>query len=179
MSLEKKETFVYFAYGSNLLKKRIRINNPSAQFLGIGKLNNHHLDFIKYSEHWRGSSATIVPIEGCYVWGAVWRLNIEDMPALDWQEGVDTNWYFPKTVEIITPDGEKLQCRTYQQTVNPPPCKKIEELPMERRPSSTYLECIINGANECQLPNDYIQILKKIPDNGNEASPKMIEKLKN
>lgn len=31
-------SFLYFAYGSNLLKKRIRINNPSAEFLGIGKL---------------------------------------------------------------------------------------------------------------------------------------------
>lgn len=31
-------TFFYFAYGSNLLKKRIRINNPSSEFVGIGKL---------------------------------------------------------------------------------------------------------------------------------------------
>lgn len=35
---EVPNTFLYFAYGSNLLKKRIRINNPSAEFLGIGKL---------------------------------------------------------------------------------------------------------------------------------------------
>lgn len=32
------DTFLYFAYGSNLLKKRIRINNASAEFLGIGRL---------------------------------------------------------------------------------------------------------------------------------------------
>ncbi|XP_063826579.1 gamma-glutamylcyclotransferase-like [Ostrinia nubilalis] len=179
MSVSLKETFLYFAYGSNLLKKRIRINNPSAHFIGIGKLDNHHLDFIKYSENWRGSSATIVPVEGCHVWGAVWQLDIIDMPALDIQEGVDTNWYFPKTVDIVTLHGETLQCRTYQQTVNPVPCKKIDELPEERRPSSTYLECILTGATECQLPNDYIQNLRKIPHNGNEASPKMIEKLKN
>lgn len=30
--------FLYFAYGSNLLQKRIHINNPSAVRAGIGKL---------------------------------------------------------------------------------------------------------------------------------------------
>lgn len=32
-------TFVYFAYGSNLLAQRIHIQNPSAVRIGIGKLN--------------------------------------------------------------------------------------------------------------------------------------------
>lgn len=34
-----KDTFLYFAYGSNLFKKRIRINNPTAEFLGVGRLD--------------------------------------------------------------------------------------------------------------------------------------------
>ncbi|GFO05817.1 gamma-glutamylcyclotransferase [Plakobranchus ocellatus] len=34
-----KDTFKYFAYGSNLLCERILINNPSAKFYGIGKLS--------------------------------------------------------------------------------------------------------------------------------------------
>ena len=34
MSEEKEEeTFLYFAYGSNMLTQRIRINNPSARFV--------------------------------------------------------------------------------------------------------------------------------------------------
>jgi len=33
MSGGKQETFLYFAYGSNMLTQRIRINNPSARFL--------------------------------------------------------------------------------------------------------------------------------------------------
>lgn len=32
-------TFLYFAYGSNLLAQRILMNNPSAVRIGIGKLN--------------------------------------------------------------------------------------------------------------------------------------------
>lgn len=31
-------TFLYFAYGSNLLLHRIRLNNPTAKKIGIGKL---------------------------------------------------------------------------------------------------------------------------------------------
>lgn len=90
---------------------------------------------------------------------------------------METNWYFAKTVEVFTPEGEKIECRTYQQTINPPIRGPDEELPAERRPSSTYLDCIINGAIECNLPQEYIIQLKKIPHNGQKASPKMIEKL--
>lgn len=177
MAVPVEETFLYFAYGSNLLKKRIRINNPSAEFIGIGKLDGYRLDFTKYSDHWRGTSATIVPCGKTHIWGAVWRLNIKDMPALDWQEGVGSNWYFPKTVDISTPEGSTVQCRTYEQTIPPPPRESLEDLPSEDRPSTTYLDCIINGAVECKLPEDYIKELSKIPHNGQKASPKMIEKL--
>lgn len=41
-----KETFLYFAYGSNLFKKRIRINNPTAEFIGIGRLDVSYLIII-------------------------------------------------------------------------------------------------------------------------------------
>ncbi|XP_014366975.2 gamma-glutamylcyclotransferase [Papilio machaon] len=172
-----RDTFLYFAYGSNLLKKRIHINNPSAIFLGIGRLDDHQLDFIKYSDHWRGASATIVPTKSHHVWGAIWRLHNKDLKSLDWQEGVETNWYFPKIVKVVTPDGVDLECRTYQQTINPPPRTEGEEIPHDRRPSITYLNCILTGAVECKLPKEYIEKLKKIPHNGQHASPKLIEKL--
>ncbi|GBP37478.1 Gamma-glutamylcyclotransferase [Eumeta japonica] len=172
-----KDTFLYFAYGSNLLKRRILINNPSAEFIGIGKLDNHQLDFMKYSDHWRGTSATIVPTESAHTWGALWKIKNEDLPALDKQEGVDTNWYFPKTVSVVSSDGIKYECRTYQQTINPQPRLDDDEIPEDRRPSSTYLDCIIIGAMECQLPEYYIEKLKKIKHNGQKASPKMLAKL--
>lgn len=77
----------------------------------------------------------------------------------------------------MLPDGSKVQCRTYEQTINPPQLKEGEVLPEERRPCVTYMNCIVNGAIECKLPEYYIDELKKIPNNGQEASPKMIEKL--
>ena len=38
-------TFLYFAYGSNLLTERIHFQNPSATFRGVAKLDGYKLDF--------------------------------------------------------------------------------------------------------------------------------------
>lgn len=76
------------------------------------------------------------------------------------------------------PNGEIIECRTYQQSINPPVRTGNWDLPPERLPSLTYMECIINGAIECDIPEDYIQQLKKIPHNGKKASPELLEKLK-
>ncbi|XP_063823180.1 gamma-glutamylcyclotransferase-like [Ostrinia nubilalis] len=174
------DTFYYFAYGSNLLKKRIHINNPSAEFVGIGRLNDHLLDFFKYSENWRGAVATIVPLDGAYVWGAVWKISDNSIPALDKQEGVDTSTYFPKMVTVFTPTESKVECRTYQLTDMPTRRLRDDntELPSERRPSITYLDCIIKGAMECKLPDEYIEKLRKVPHNNQEATPQMQEILR-
>lgn len=37
--------FYYFGFGSNLLSKRIKIQNKSAERVGVGILNNYRLDF--------------------------------------------------------------------------------------------------------------------------------------
>ena len=42
---EAKETFLYFAYGSNLHTKRIHHQNPSAVFKDVAKLRGYRLDF--------------------------------------------------------------------------------------------------------------------------------------
>ena len=45
MFLEMNERFLYFAYGSNLKSKRVKINSPSAEFLGWAVLNGYRLAF--------------------------------------------------------------------------------------------------------------------------------------
>ena len=45
-----RKTFLYFAYGSNLLTERIHINNPSAVFRSIARLDDHQLDFNYFSK---------------------------------------------------------------------------------------------------------------------------------
>ncbi|XP_067002424.2 gamma-glutamylcyclotransferase isoform X2 [Anabrus simplex] len=164
------DKFLYFAYGSNLLAQRIHINNPTAKRIATGKLKDYRLDFNFWSPGWKGCVATIVPQEGSVTWGAVWEIDISNLPNLDRQELVHKGVYFPLQVTIETTDHEKLSCRTYQLYDIPPPLKEYQELPEERRPSKTYLKVIIEGAKESCLPESYISSLELIPDNGQESN---------
>ncbi|XKL67542.1 hypothetical protein PGB90_003033 [Kerria lacca] len=159
-------TFLYFAYGSNLLTKRIHINNPSAVRKGIGKLKGYRLDFGDWSDHWKGSVATIVPDQSTYVWGAIWEMNMQDMPNLDRQEGVGNKQYKVVTVNVITPENYSAICRCYQLCQQPFKIQDSEVLPENRKPSLLYMTVIINGAKESCLPESYINDLKKIQHNG-------------
>ncbi|XP_044743554.1 gamma-glutamylcyclotransferase-like [Chrysoperla carnea] len=170
--------FLYFAYGSNLLSKRIHLKNPSAVRKGVGKLKDYRLDFINYSSRWKGAAATIVPTPGHTVWGAIWELDDIHLASLDHQEGVHENMYFRFDATIETPEGNSITCKTYQQTVNPKMLNEGESLPLDRRPSELYKNCIIDGAVESGIPNDYVEKLRKIPSVPGEGEKNLIEALK-
>ncbi|KAL4226257.1 hypothetical protein ACF0H5_014240 [Mactra antiquata] len=81
-------TFLYFAYGSNLLRQRLQLANPSAVFVAVAKLEEHSLNFSCLGKdprqlRWRGGVATIKDSPGMSVWGCVWRLGNEHMSTLD------------------------------------------------------------------------------------------------
>ena len=90
--LDKK--FPYFAYGSNLLAARIHLQNPSAVFQAIARLDNYRLEFdYGRSSTWQGAAATVTPSPGDHVWGVVWSMDRVDLPSLDIQEGVQDRIY--------------------------------------------------------------------------------------
>lgn len=129
----------------------------------------YRLDFNNISipsNFWDGSPSTVVPDVENHVWGAIWKMNISDMDSLDRQEGVHDNIYSTFQPEVITPDGKNVSCRCYK-LVNQP----IKEFPLppERRPSKAYLKTIILGANESNLPCEYITFLNEIPENGKDG----------
>ncbi|XP_025268249.1 gamma-glutamylcyclotransferase-like [Camponotus floridanus] len=161
--------FLYFAYGSNLLAKRIHLSNPTAVVKDIGYIKNFRLDFQRYSTRWHGASATIVETENSVVWGVIWELDRSNLSTLDYQEGVQDNIYRVLSVNVETPNGTILNCRVYQQCTNPKEYMKLVDLSMDRRPSPLYLDTILKGAQENNLPTDYIELLKTIPHNGYEG----------
>ena len=108
--MENKHTFLYFAYGSNLLKERLQLRNPSALIHCVATLKvtsprpaspittssllracfffqDYRLVFGNYnglaSERWHGGVATIEPNPGEEVWGVVWKMSITDLESLD------------------------------------------------------------------------------------------------
>ncbi|KAG7247394.1 hypothetical protein CRUP_013234, partial [Coryphaenoides rupestris] len=79
--------FMYFAFGSNLLKERLQLANPSAAFRCTGRLKDYALTFGLWEEHvsnqWHGGVASIEPCPGEEVWGVVWSMSNQDMASLD------------------------------------------------------------------------------------------------
>ena len=161
-SASHSDRCLYFAFGSNLSSWRIKINVPSAKLHGVARLSDYELQFKSISGQpfpspWKGATATIEPRQGASVWGAVWTMDKEHVSALDRQE----HCYNAMEVAVVTTDGVTLRCRTYAQ-----PSSNSTFDPSADRPSPQYLQCIIDGARECDLPASYIAELEKVQHNG-------------
>ncbi|KAF7259821.1 hypothetical protein EG68_02840 [Paragonimus skrjabini miyazakii] len=142
----------YFAYGSNLLRQRIQLRNRSAVYVGVGCLTNYVLVFGGKSEYWGGATATIKPSLTDCVYGVVWTLDDEDIASLDAQEGVP-NHYSPFSVSVSV--GEKVfTCRTYALNTE-----------QEGPPSPYYLDIVLRGAIQSNLPEFYVERLKQVHHN--------------
>ncbi|KAF8781710.1 Gamma-glutamylcyclotransferase like protein [Argiope bruennichi] len=76
-------SFLYFAYGSNMLKQRMHINCPSALFKCIGELKNFKLSSTDFAHSWKGAVATILECKNDSVWGVVWEISKEHEEKLD------------------------------------------------------------------------------------------------
>ncbi|VDM05506.1 unnamed protein product [Schistocephalus solidus] len=159
MSLTKG--FYYFAYGSNLLAYRIKLDNPSARYIGVGMLIDYKLVFCKRDHKcpWGYCSATasIEPSPGGIVYGTIWQLANEDMVSLDKQEGVP-DLYQPFTVDVSLLSStepvtieKNFSCRTYSMST--------EEY---GDPSAYYLDVILRGAKKSGIPEDYVAKMRKI-----------------
>ncbi|XP_049762240.1 gamma-glutamylcyclotransferase-like [Schistocerca cancellata] len=161
----RNDKFLYFAYGSNLLAKRIHMNNPTAVRTAKAKLADYRLDFGNWSRRWKGAVATVVPEQGKHVWGAVWQIDKSDMDNLDRQEGVPSGMYFPFEVKVEKSDGKKLLCRCYQLCDTPSELVPGQPIPEDRLPSELYMSVIIQGARDTGLPHLYVEQLEKISHN--------------
>ncbi|XP_063054972.1 gamma-glutamylcyclotransferase [Engraulis encrasicolus] len=151
------QTFLYFAYGSNLLKERLQLRNPSATIHAIASLKDYRLVFGNHkglaSDRWHGGVATIEHSVADEVWGVVWKMNVSDMESLDRQESVGLGLYSPANVSVRTSE-EEISCRTY-----------IMNSCVYAPPSPQYLKVIVMGAEQNGLPKDYQEKLRSIETN--------------
>ena len=150
--------FLYhFSYASNLKRQWLLGNCPSAVFVCIAKLDGYRISFCGYSESWKGAKATIIRSPGDAVWGAVWKLSPDHVTSIDSEEGVHLGVYNKLALTVTKKGGdEKFECITYARP---------EDVP-QGAPSPQYLQTILEGARECDLPQDYIEELSKVEHNG-------------
>ncbi|XP_057333626.1 gamma-glutamylcyclotransferase-like [Microplitis mediator] len=154
----------YFAYGSNMLDCRFKLNVPGAEVVDIGRLENHRLDFYGYGKSWNGSDATIVEARDSQVWGVIWSMPKNKVADLD-REVVHVDLYKVIVIEVTSLSGKVYQCRSYKAAEDPKLVVKLDQLPDDRLPSSLYMQVLIKGAQDHHLPQDYIKFMKTIRHN--------------
>ncbi|XP_039488163.1 gamma-glutamylcyclotransferase [Drosophila santomea] len=164
------DKFLYFGFGSNMLIQRIHIHNPTAVRVGPALLPDFRLDFALDFDSWSGSVATIVPTNDDHVWGTLWEIDLSNLPDIDNQEGVSEGIYEPRTVYVkLRDESELTPARAYLLIKQPNSNLYMlpkDSIPLSRQPSKTYLQCLVKGAIESSVPEDYVQRLRSIKHNG-------------
>jgi gamma-glutamylcyclotransferase (GGCT)/AIG2-like uncharacterized protein YtfP len=142
----------YFAYGSNLLRRRLgdRIKRiPPAQ---AACLRDFRLAFNKLGEN--GSLyANIIIAVGSEVWGAVYACTEDELRVLDKCEGVPTH-YSREKVTVLLRNGDEQLAYAYVATPR--------QMTREGAPTDKYLGFIMAGAAEHELPSDYVESVRKL-----------------
>ena len=149
----KPETFLYFAYGSNMSAERLRVadRTPSAKWIGIGRVTGYRLVFDKVGMDGSGKAdcertAKLRDV----VHGALFHIAHGDRPALDRAEGLG-NGYDAFDIDVETESGI-VQALTYRAT------RKDATL----KPFTWYMQHVLNGARQCGLPQAYVASIESV-----------------
>ncbi len=100
----------YFAYASNLNRMQMHEHCPNSQAKFPATLHHYQLVFVGWSRKWRGSTATIRPMRGGKVLGAIYEVSEKCLRQLDKYEGSD---YRRLNVIVNNEDGDPVEAVTY------------------------------------------------------------------
>jgi len=141
----------YFAYGSNMDNQRMRERKINFTERFAAYLSGYSLKFNKIAEsNPREGKANIVPNDECRVEGALYYMNVIDLPKLDTKEGYPGHYLkIPIKVQLKSSDQE-ICAITY--IANP---EKIKD---GLKPTKKYLGHLLKG--EDVLSKDYLEWLK-------------------
>lgn len=124
----------YFAYASNLNRKRMAELCPEAKPVMVATLPNYKIVFSGFSRVRKGAEATIRSSKGDKVIGAVYDVTESCLRKMDKWEEVPVN-YKHLNVIVFTDSGEAIEALTYIKV-------RQEE---EGKPSPEYLAVIQQG----------------------------------
>jgi gamma-glutamylcyclotransferase (GGCT)/AIG2-like uncharacterized protein YtfP len=138
----------YFAYGSNMSPDVIRKIAPSARVLGVGRVDDRRLAFTRRSTVWHAGVADIPEYPGFSVHGILYAIHPDELKAVDRKEGAPSS--YEHTGVTVTTDHGPVKAMTYTVVKREP-----EEIP----PHADYLQQIIDGAGQRELPQPYLDFL--------------------
>lgn len=102
----------FFAYGSSMVKKRMKSLCPKAKPKYQAVLPNYKLIFTGWSREFKSSTATVCQARGERVLGAVWEISEIDLKKLDRYQGYPAA-YDRMNVLVIKDDGSAEKVITY------------------------------------------------------------------
>jgi hypothetical protein len=141
----------YFAYGSNMLNKRLIERVPSALVRAIGYIEGYTVRYNKKSKDGSGK-CNLVKTEdkNDRVYGVIYDFLDADKPALDKCEGLGRG-YNAIMVKVIA-DSEELRAYTYVADDN-----AVDD---SLKPYSWYRDLVVEGARRLSLPPEYVSRLE-------------------
>lgn len=145
---------LYFAYGSNMLARRIQAANraPGAISLGAARLDGHVLVFdlqgMINGETTGGGVANIRQSRGQSLWGVLYWMPPEQLKRLnDLEAGFGYEVLFEP---VFSPAFGQVAAYYYRAEKN---------LVAQLAPQAAYRAYLLDGAKENDLPPDYCQAL--------------------
>jgi gamma-glutamylcyclotransferase len=144
------DTFLYFAYGSNMLTRRLLGRAPSARAVGVGTLAGHELRWHKVSKDGSGKCDIVSAAADSVVHGVLFEIARADKPALDKAEGL--GWGYKQVELEVQADTGAVSALSYQAT----------NIDHGTRPYDWYKALVVAGAQEHRLARSYVQALEAV-----------------
>jgi gamma-glutamylcyclotransferase len=151
------ESFLYFTYGSNMLAERLKERCPRAEFVGVAEVEGYSVDFSKVSKDGSGK-ATLSPTLSSTARGSLFRIPTSERSHLDDAEGPGY-WRDDAFLVRRSDDKSSVKVTTY--------LAEKRALNSRLLPYDWYRDLIVAGAEQCNLPLEYRQVLESsetIPD---------------
>ena len=166
-------TFPYFAYGSNMLTRRLSSRVGSVEKVCVGFVSGRTLTFDKRSIDGSGKcDCSPSQNKDDLVYGVLFRVAESGREALDRHEGAGRGYHVEHLTVHRTDGNRNVDALTYVADVN----AKDPSL----RPYDWYKRHVLSGAEEHDLPAGYIdQFIKTVqsksdPDDARRAREEVI-----
>ena len=149
----------YFAYGSNMLTRRLTDPSraPSAVACGVAGAQGFVVRFHKMGADGSGKCTLVAAGDAAAVaYGVLYELADSDGAKLDRVEGVHTGGYLRRAIELrCLDDGDTTDAVTY--------VAGERHIDSARVPFDWYRDLVVAGAVEHGLPHSYIDELAQVP----------------
>ena len=143
---------LYFAYGSNMARKRLEARIISARVVTVARLNHHRLAFHKRGRDGTGKCDIVATGRSTdEVYGVVYHIQRPSKTILDGYEGLGCG-YEEKHCSVSCSHGVRYKVFTYYAT----------DIDTSLKPFDWYKSHVICGALEHDLPPHYLKQLQKI-----------------